>query len=346
VVADFNGDGKQDIAVADNAGVEILMGNGDGTFQAVQTFAVGTGGVLTLAVGDFNGFGDPDLVVSSLTSGNVLMLDNGTQMFPGIVSSLDAPGASWLAVGDFNGDGITDIALTPTKGNGVFVLLGSGNLVFPQNSMSGYPTPGSSSSAVAIGDFNGDGIPDLAVANPSNNFGSPKVSVLLGNGDGTFQPAVNYAAGNNPYSIVFGDFDGDGYADLAVTSDTDLANPPGQNSLNVLLGNGDGTFRPPVSYPVTTGAQTSVAMGNFYGDGRVDLAIANVDGNTVSIYLGVSACDIDGDGATNVADVQLIVNEALEAIPAVDDLNGDGSVTVADVQIVIDAALGLGCAAK
>src|SRR6516225_6414802 len=91
--------------------------------------------------------------------------------------------------------------------------------------------------SVAVGDFNGDGILDLAVANEGSN----NVSVLLGNGDGTFQAAVNYTAANEPFSVAVGDFNGDGIQDLAVANES-------SNNVSVLLGRGDGTFQAPVNY--------------------------------------------------------------------------------------------------
>jgi VCBS repeat protein/FG-GAP repeat protein len=117
---------------------------------------------------------------------------------------------------------------------------------------------------VAVGDFNGDGMQDLAVANDTVGIGS--VSVLLGNGDGTFQPAQNFAAGSSPFSVAVGDFNGDGVPDLAVAN---------LNSINVsvLLGNGDGTFQPAQNFGVGTGPR-SMAVGDFNGDGKLDLAVA------------------------------------------------------------------------
>jgi hypothetical protein len=235
-------------------------------------------------------------------------------------------------VGDFNGDGKADIALTPTVGSGVWVLLGNGDLTFQDPAW--YPTAGQATSSVAIGDFNSDGVTDLVVANAS---GSPSVSILLGKGDGTFQAAVSYPAGNAPYAVAVGDFNGDGIADLAVTnynfSNTGV-------SLNILLGNGDGTFRSAVSYPVSD-SQVSLALGDFNGDGRVDIAAPNYGSKTVSIFLGVASCNLSGDAAPSVADVQLIVNQALGKATAFNDLNGDGVVNVVDVQIEMNAVLGL-----
>jgi hypothetical protein len=129
---------------------------------------------------------------------------------------------------------------------------------------------------VAVGDFNGDGIPDLAVANGS------AVSVLLGNGDGTFQAQVSYAAGIGPIFVAAGDFNGDGKLDLAVAT---------SGGVRVLLGNGDGTFQTtPISY-VAGRTPQAVAVGDFNGDGAADLAVANCDSsisagsNDVSILL-------------------------------------------------------------
>ena len=140
------------------------------------------------------------------------------------------------------------------------------------------PVPGDRPDALVAGDFNGDGRTDLAVA----NYGSNDVSVLLGNGDGTFQTQVTYAVGTDPSALVAGDFTGDGRTDLAVAN-------LGSNDVSVLLGNGDGTFQTQVTYAVGSAPDALVA-GDFTGDGRTDLAVANHGSNDVSVLLG------NGDG--------------------------------------------------
>jgi hypothetical protein len=138
--------------------------------------------------------------------------------------------------------------------------------------MPGFQAPlsfdtGPAAYTVAVWDFNGDGIPDLAVANAGNyyTFTGGNLSVLLGKGDGTFQAAVNYVVGDSPTSVAVGDFNGDGIVDLAV-SDT------AGNQVSVLLGKGDGTFELAGTYPAGVGAR-SVAIADFNGDGRLDLAV-------------------------------------------------------------------------
>ena len=128
------------------------------------------------------------------------------------------------------------------------------------------------------GDFNGDGQLDLAVANQYDDT----VSILMGNGDGTFRPQVTYKVGAYPDAIVAGDFTGDGHLDLAVADRL-------SNQVSVLLGNGDGTFQPQVTYAVGSGPFAIVA-GDFTGDGQLDLAVANQYDDTVSVLLG------NGDG--------------------------------------------------
>jgi hypothetical protein len=151
------------------------------------------------------------------------------------------------------------------------VLLGNGDGTFQpaQNFASGSPF------SVAVGDFNGDGKPDLALANPA----SSSVSVLPGNGDGTFQAAQNFGVGTYPRSVVVGDFNGDGKPDLAT------ANGLGATA-SVLLGNGDGTFQAAQNFPAGPGPY-SVAVGDFNGDGKPDLAVADL--SAVSVLLNALA---------------------------------------------------------
>ncbi len=124
------------------------------------------------------------------------------------------------------------------------------------------------------GDFNGDGKADLAVANKGTN----QVSILLGNGNGTFQAPVTYATGTDPEYMVVADFNGDGKADLATANTTG-------NTVSVLLGNGDGTFQA-ASGMTAGGAPSAIAAADMNGDGIADLIVSNSSGNTVSIFLG------------------------------------------------------------
>jgi hypothetical protein len=202
------------------------------------------------------------------------------------------------------------VASTTAGGQGTYTLT---TMLTPATApFQPIPDQGQPTSAVA-GDFSGDGHLDLAVANIASNT----VSVLLGNGDGTFQPQVTYAVGNSPAFITEGDFNGDGHLDLAVANANYFGSGPGD--VSILLGNGDGTFQPQVTYAV--GYQPSaLAAGDFTGNGRTDLAVANFFDNTVSVMLG------NGDGTFQPART---VASGVAGPLVAGDFNGDGRLDLA-----------------
>ena len=253
----------------------------------------------------------PDTSNSNHSLGSAA-LGTGTQAFSfGTPSSL-ATGNSpnRVAAEDFNGDGIPDLVTTNSESDTLTILLGSRDGRFTEATGSPVAT-GSDPSYLAIGDFNSDGKLDLGVT----NYNSGTVTILLGNGDGTFSPARNspLTVGRGPLSIAVGDFSGDGIADLATANAVD-------NTVTILLGNGDGTFSQAANSPrrVSGSSPSSVAVADFNRDGKLDLVVAVVGPNDVSILLG------NGDGSfTEAANSPVHVGLTPYCV-AVADFNGDG----------------------
>ena len=286
-VGDFNGDGIPDLVTANSGSnnVTVLLGNGSGAFTPApgSPFSVGTGPAV-VAVGDFNGDDIQDLVIANQGSNNITLLSgNGAGGFIPAVGSPFAVGSLpvSLAVGDFNGDGMQDLAVVNSASNNVTVLLGNGGAGFTQAAGSPF-TMGNNPRYVVVGDFNGDGIEDLAATDLA--FGN-NVTVALGNGSGGFTVTAGspYAVGALPFSMVVGDFNGDGIQDLVTANNA-------SNNLTVLLGNGSGGFTPATGSPFAVGsAPIALAVGDFNGDGIEDIATANESGNNVTMLLGQKA---------------------------------------------------------
>jgi hypothetical protein len=262
--ADFNGDGKPDLALA-NFGLGdlvIMLGNGDGTFQTPVSYPDAQGNQPgPIVVGDFNGDGRADLAIGNTTNVSVF-LGNGDGTFEAAVP-YPVAGASSIVVGDFNGDGKSDLAVAIAGDGSVTILLGNGDGTFQAGTS--YPA-GSVSYFITAGDFNLDGKTDLAILDHHQG----NVYILLGNGDGTFQPAVPYSAGGAPFitSAAVLDFNSDGKPDLAVAV-------PESPDLSILIGNGDGTFQPAVLYPSGMGEygyySPSLVVADFNLDGATDV---------------------------------------------------------------------------
>ncbi len=339
--------------------VSVLVGNGDGTFQAAQTYDVGLG-PRSVAVTEIDGH--MDIVTANQEDATVSVLlgnDDGT-FNPTAETFNVGTGPESVAVGDIGGR--TGIVTANYTDGTVSVLLDNGAGSFVQEG--GPYKVGVQPVSVALEKFNGQ--TDIVTANSYSN----SVSVLLGSADGTFQPAVSYAVGFSPRALTVGDFNNDGRLDIAVANESDytvsllfgqgggaFASAPGltvgqtpfglatadfnndgnmdlvtanggDNTVSVLLGNGDGTFQPQLTYAVGNNP-TFVAVGDFNGDGNPDIVTSNYVAGTVSVLLGL------GDG-TFRPQVTYTVGKEPQGV-AVGDFTGDGNLDIVTANLGSDS---------
>jgi len=282
-VGDFNGDGIPDIAIGTNGTItgylSILLGNGDGTFQAAKSFTSLPNNQAMVAAHFVNGGPLDILTVDNNASGTNnadLFIGNGegggTVQAPFSLGGL--ANVTAVAAGDFNRDGYEDFVITGVI-YGVYCfapVLGSGSGTFggpTLNAIGDYPL------LVAVGAFNTSGYPDIVVVDTNAN----QATIFENNSQGYFFPEGQANTGTNPTAMVTGDFNGDGYLDLAITNS-------GSNNVTILLGKGNYTLTPAAASPATGHTPTSLAVGDFNGDGIADLAVVNSGDKTVSILLG------------------------------------------------------------
>jgi len=359
VSGDFNGDGIGDLAVTNRTGgsISILLANGDGAFGTQAVYAAGDSPI-AIATGDLDDDGDTDLIATNSTDFGISVFPaNGDGSFQPqvqygtntdcddtVVADLDGDGILDLATirsgtfrpisvflgngngtfqprtdqeaggdpfravgGDFDGDGLTDLATLNELGDGVSIHPGNGDGTF-RTEIGFIWMDHNEFSSVAPADLNGDGLDDLAIAD-ADPVGS--VFAILSNGDGTFSEQ-GYFDGDY-LDIVSADFNGDGAADAAAVA--------GAGGVHVFLGNGDGTLQPPVSYASGEREARLVTIGDFDGNGTVDLAAITHSSNPglgdgISILLG------NGDGTFNTEVITSGVDNAHAIVSA--DFNSDG----------------------
>jgi hypothetical protein len=253
--------------------LSVLFNKGDGTFQAAVNYAVGKQ-PSAVAIGDFTGYGRRDIVVALSGQDAIAILRNkgkGEFEEPQKIPVVQAPGS--LIVGDFNQDDRDDILVASLLTNSVSLILSKDDDDFhaPQNLDLGYPP-----FFVTAGDFNNDGKLDF-VTSPWQRQGPTQLGVQLGKGDGMFEAAKRFYAGQNSYQVAAGDFNQDGKLDLVTANNF-------SRGAHVLLGNGDGNFQTATNLPI--GDCGAVITGDFNNDGLVDFAVTNSVEAKVTIMLG------------------------------------------------------------
>lgn len=292
--ADFRSAGFLDLAVVneiDNT-LTILANQGSGTFAQAAGSPISLGAPRTaapvvapaIASATLSSTGFPDLLITDPVVDTVaVLLSNGDDTFKAATGSPITVGRqpSAIVTGDLNGDGNQDFVVTNFTDNTISVFLGNGDGTFKVAAGSPFVLPNAVAGPVAMAttDFNGDGKPDLAIVNEATN----NVSILLGNGDGTFTEAANspITVGKVPVAIATGDLNGDAREDIAVVNQSD-------NTVSILLSNGDGTFTAAPNSPLATGqGPTSVAIADFNGDGNLDVAVTAPTTDSVSVSLGL-----------------------------------------------------------
>ena len=302
-VGDLNNDNIVDVISANpgDNNVSVLLGNGDGTLQPHRTFPAGAQ-PSAVALFDVNSDDNLDVVVTNPSSASLLS-GNGDGTFQPRVQIGGLPNLGAVTTGDVNGDAIADVILASTRGE-LQVLLGGGAATFVTTLPIDRPfaSPSARQMGLTLADLNNDGRLDIVATDRIND----RAFLLLGNGDGTFQPAQFRAAGDAATGLAVGDLNRDGKLDLAIVNSMAA-------TVSILLGNGDGTFQAQLLF--ATGASTShdIAVGDLNGDGRLDVAVAKDDG--VAVLIG------NGDGTLQPQ--RTLASPAASSI-ALADLNGDG----------------------
>jgi hypothetical protein len=329
-VADFNRDGKPDLAVAYVGGVTILLGSGNGTFRGGTSYgwhpeAPVLGGLRSLAVADFNGDGNLDIAATNQGVEYIsILFGKSDGSFQAAVDYPTASDIGALIAGDFNEDGRADLAsgadFVAGSGQDFFfsVRLGNGNGTF--RDAQHYGLGREVAPRLASADFNADGRADLAYV------GDRDVFVLLNGGNGIFRAPARYGLSQNASAAAVGDTSGDGKPDIVVSTTTNFYDEHflfihAMSAVSVLVGNGDGTFAAPVVHEVdSASAAGAVAIGDLNGDGRADLVVARY-ADAFSVLLGkadgtleppfgvtlpkrsysVTIADFNGDGRPDLA---------------------------------------------
>jgi len=324
-VADLNGDGNLDVAIASwnvepiGGAMSVFLGNGTGFLQlaSVNHADLIEGDPFAIAAGDLTGDGVMDVAVANGVMGTVsIMKGNNTGTFVRQTPVGCGAAARGIALADVNQDGRLDIAVSNLNANTMQVLLQTSQGFNGRDYRAGNETAFAFNvddrlvGPLAAGDLNGDGKVDLATVHPTPGT----VSILLGGGDGTFQAPSDLPSGPLPQAVTIADFDRDGLSDLAVANQ-------GNGTVSLFYGKGGGAFKGKINLGAGKGP-VDLVSADLNGDGRMDLVTANFEDNSVSVLLknaggggfkdrintavgagprGVAYGDINGDGKTDLA---------------------------------------------